>query len=124
VALALAQDRIGLADFTLAQIARPEIRQLLPLTTMTARSRAEELAATGERLPHQVVIRLKDGTELKAERLHAKGSIADPFDDDDRAAKFADCCVRLGSDTTAALYGALIRLDAQPGLDFLAPVFA
>lgn len=121
VALALVQDRIGLADFTLAQIARPEIRQLLPLTTMTARSREEELA--GGRLPHEVVIRLKDRTVLKAERQHAKGSIADPFDDTDRAAKFADCCARLGSTATAELYTALIRLDEQPDLTFLAPVF-
>jgi 2-methylcitrate dehydratase PrpD len=121
VALALVQDRIGLADFTLAQIARPEIRQLLPLTTMTARSREDELA--GGRLPHEVVIRLKDRTVLKAERQHAKGSIADPFDDTDRAAKFADCCARLGSTATAELYTALIRLDEQPDLTFLAPVF-
>lgn len=122
VALALSQDRIGLADFTLAQIARPEIRRLLTLTTMTARSREEELAASG-RLPHEVVIRLKDGSELKAERSYAKGSIADPFDDNDRAAKFADCCARLGGDATAELFGALARLDDQPDLTFLAPVF-
>ncbi|HEY8338086.1 MAG TPA: MmgE/PrpD family protein [Tardiphaga sp.] len=121
VALALVQDRLSLADFTPERIARPEIRQLLPLTTMTARSREAELA--GGRLPHEVVIRLKDGTELKAERQHAKGSIADPFDDSDRAAKFADCCVRLGDDATAQLYGALTRLDRQADLAFLAPVF-
>jgi 2-methylcitrate dehydratase PrpD len=123
VALALSQDRIGLADFTLAQIARPDIRRLLTLTTMTAHSREEELAAGG-RMPHQVVIRLKNGAELKAERLHAKGNIVDPFDDNDRSAKFADCCVRLGGDATAELYGALTQLDDQPHLAFLAPVFA
>jgi 2-methylcitrate dehydratase PrpD len=123
VALALSQDRIGLADFTLAQIARPDIRKLLTLTTMRARSREEELAAGG-RMPHQVVIRLNNGTELKAERRHAKGSIADPFDDNDRAAKFADCCTRLGGNATAELYGALTQLDDQPDLAFLGPVFA
>jgi 2-methylcitrate dehydratase PrpD len=122
VALALSQHRIGLADFTLAQIARPEIRRLLTLTTMTARTREEELAACG-RLPHEVIIRLKNGSELKAERLHAKGSIVDPFDDHDRAAKFADCCARLGDDATAEFYEALVRLDDQPDLSFLAPVF-
>ncbi|UZE49949.1 MmgE/PrpD family protein [Rhodopseudomonas sp. P2A-2r] len=122
VALALVQDRIGLADFTLANIARSEIRKLLPLTTMTARSREEELA--GGRLPHETVIRLKNGTEFKATRLHAKGSIADPFDDNDRAAKFTDCCVWLGSTATAELYGALTHLDQQANLAFLAPVFA
>jgi 2-methylcitrate dehydratase PrpD len=123
VALALSQDRIGLADFTLARVARPDIRRLLTLTTMAARSREEELAAGG-RLPHEVVIRLNDGTVLKAVRLDAKGSIGDPFDDTDRAGKFADCCARLGGDTTAGLYGALTRLDDQSDLAFLAPVFA
>jgi 2-methylcitrate dehydratase PrpD len=122
VALALSQDRLNLADFTPAMIARPQIRRLLTLTTMTARTREEELAAKGGRLPHKVVIRLNDGTELKAERVHAKGSMIDPFDDADRVSKFSDCCARLGADTTAELYSALGRLDEQPNLDFLAPV--
>ncbi|WP_295849784.1 MmgE/PrpD family protein [Tardiphaga sp.] len=121
VALALQQERLSLADFTLAQIARPEIRALLTLTNMTAHSREQERA--GRRLPHQVVIWLRDGTVLQAERLHAKGSIADPFDDRDRAAKFADCCERLGGDTTYVLYDNLMWLDAQPDLNFLAPMF-
>jgi 2-methylcitrate dehydratase PrpD len=122
VALALSQDRLSLADFSPIAITRPEIRKLLTLTAMTARSRAEELAAKGQRLPHQVMIRLNDGTELKAERVHAKGSMADPFDDADRAAKFADCCARLDAGTTANIYSALGRLDEQANLDFLAPV--
>jgi 2-methylcitrate dehydratase PrpD len=123
VALALSQDRLNLADFTPAMIARPQIRRLLTLTTMTARTREEELVAKGDRLPHKVVIRLNDGTELKAERVHAKGSMIDPFDDADRVSKFSDCCAaRLGADTTADLYSALSRLDEQANLDFLAPV--
>jgi 2-methylcitrate dehydratase PrpD len=125
VALALSQDRLNLADFTAAMIARPQIRRLLALTTMTARSREEELAAKDGRLPHKLVIRLNNGTELKAERQHAKGSMFDPFDDADRFAKFEDCCVaRLGADTTAELYGTLTALDQQADLDLLAPVFA
>jgi 2-methylcitrate dehydratase PrpD len=125
VALALSQDRLNLTDFTPAMIARPQIHRLLKLTTMTARSRDEELAAKGDRLPHKVVIRLEDGTELKAERRHAKGSMTDPFDDADRISKFKDCCAtRLGADATAELYSALDRLDQQPNLDFLAPVLA
>jgi 2-methylcitrate dehydratase PrpD len=125
VALALSQDRLNLADFTPAMIARPQIRRLLKLTTMTARTREEELAANGDRLPHKLVIRLNNGTELKAERRHAKGSMTDPFDDADRIAKFKDCCAaRLGADATAELYSALIRLDQQANLDFLAPVLA
>jgi hypothetical protein len=62
---------------------------------------------------------------LKAERQHAKGSVADPFDDSDRVSKFTDCCAaRLGADTTAKLYSALAQLGQQADLDFLAPAFA
>jgi 2-methylcitrate dehydratase PrpD len=125
VALALSQDRLSVSDFTAAMIGRPQIRRLLTLTTMTARTREEELAAKGGRLPHRVMIRLNDGTELKAERIYAKGSILDPFDDADRVAKFVDCCAaRLGADTTADLYGALMALDEQTDLALLAPVLA
>jgi 2-methylcitrate dehydratase PrpD len=123
VALALSQDRLSLADFTPAMIARPQIRRLLKLTTMTARSREEELAAKNGRLPHKLVIRLNNGTELKAERQHAKGNMIDPFDDADRIAKFKDCCAtRLDADATAEFYGALTRMDQQADLAFLTPV--
>jgi hypothetical protein len=92
---------------------------------MTARSRDEELAAKGDRLPHKLVIRLNNGTELKAERRHAKGGMTEPFDDADRVSKFTDCCAaRLGADATAELYSALHRLDQQANLDCLAPVLA
>jgi hypothetical protein len=120
VALALSQDRLNLSDFTPAAIARPDIRRLLPLTTLTARSREEEQAAR-RWLPHKVVIRLKNGSELKAEQSDAKGSAVDPFDDVDRASKFADCCGgRLGAGKTSALYDALTGLDNQADIDFLA----
>jgi hypothetical protein len=72
----LSQDRLNLADFTPAMIARPQIRRLLTLTSMAARTSEEELAAKGGRLPHKVVVRLNDDTELKPERLHARGSIS------------------------------------------------
>lgn len=124
VALALTQDRLGLADFTPAAVARPELRALLRLTTMRARTPEEERAAGG-RLPHQVAVTLKSGRVLSAERAFAKGAIADPFSAADRLAKFADCCgARLDAATTAALYASLDALDDQPDLGFLQPVFA
>lgn len=123
VALALLQDRLGLADFTPAAVTRPDVRALLGLTTMRARTPQEERAA-GERLPHRVTVTLASGTVLTAERAFAKGAIADPFSDADRRAKFADCCgSRLDAATTAALYTALDALDDQPDLGFLAPVW-
>ena len=54
---------------------------------------------------------------LKAERFEAKGSIAVPFDDADRAAKFADCCAGLpGADE---LYARLADIDSAADLGFL-----
>jgi 2-methylcitrate dehydratase PrpD len=124
VAVALLQDHLGLADFTASAVARPEARALLGLTTMRSREAAEERAAGGRRLPHQVAVTLKDGTVLRAERLAAKGAITDPFSDADRRAKFIDCCaIRHGAATTDALYAALQRLDDQPDLACLAPAF-
>jgi 2-methylcitrate dehydratase PrpD len=123
VAVALLQDHLGLADFTPTAVMRPERRALLGLTTMRPRGAAEERAAGG-RMPHQVAVTLKDGTVLRAERRFAKGAIADPFDDDDRRAKFLDCCgARLDAATTATLYAALQHLDDQPDLACLGPTF-
>jgi 2-methylcitrate dehydratase PrpD len=123
VALALLQDRLSLNDFTPTAVARPHVRRLLPLTTMTAYSVDEEGAAGG-RPPHRVTIRLRDGRVLEAERREAKGTIADPFDDTDRRAKFDDCCrALLAAPARDAIYGALERLDDAPNLGFLAPVF-
>lgn len=114
VALALLQDRLSLADFTPEAVGRPEIRRLLSLTTMRAYDKSEEAAG---RQPHRVTIRLKDGRLLKAERLEARGSIAVPFDDADRQAKFADCCA--GMPGAAALYARLTDIDAAADLGFL-----
>lgn len=114
VALALLQDRLSLADFTPAAVGRAEVRHLLPLTTMRSYDKSEEAAG---RRPHRVAIRLKDGRELKVERLEAKGSIADPFDDADREAKFADCCA--GIPGAAALYARLADIDGAADLGFL-----
>lgn len=114
VALALMQDRLSLADFTPEAVGRPEVRRLLPLTTMRSYEKSEEAAG---RQPHRVTISLKDGRVLKAERWEAKGSIAVPFDDADRAAKFADCCAGLpGADE---LYARLAEIDAAADLGFL-----
>lgn len=114
VSLALLQDRLSLADFTPEAVGRPEIRRLLSLTTMRAYDKSEEAAG---RQPHRVTIRLKDGRLLKAERLEARGSIAVPFDDADRQAKFADCCA--GMPGAAALYARLTDIDAAANLGFL-----
>ncbi|MGK9170508.1 MmgE/PrpD family protein [Inquilinus limosus] len=120
VALALLKDRLELSDFTQAAVGAPAVHALLPRITMTAWSREEERAAGPRPLPHRVTIRLADGRILSAERAEAKGSIADPFDDADRRAKFADCCRgALDPAEIERLYDRLDALDRQDGLTFL-----
>jgi 2-methylcitrate dehydratase PrpD len=114
VALALLQDRLSLADFTPEAVGRAEVRRLLPLTTMRSYAKSEEAAG---RQPHRVTITLKDGRILEAERREARGSIAVPFDDADRAGKFMDCCAGVpGADQ---LYARLADIDAAADLGFL-----
>ena len=103
-------------------LSRDEVRRLLPITTMTSYSREEELAGNG-RLPHQVTVRLRDGRVIRAERKDAKGSVAYPFDDEDRRAKFFDCCASLDGAALTALYDRLQSLDEASDLGFLESVF-
>ena len=123
VALALLKDRLTLADFTPEAVARDEVRRLLPITTMTSHSREDELKESG-RLPHQVTVHLRDGRILRAARKEAKGSMADPFDDEDRRAKFFDCCRGLDEAALTSLYDRLQSLDEASNLGFLGLVFA
>ena len=90
LALALAQDSLGLSDFTSAAVRRDDIRALLPLTELSVYDRATEQATTG-RLPHRVVVTLKDGRHLDEVRQAAKGDISLPFGADERKVKFLDC---------------------------------
>ncbi len=100
------------------------MRALLPCIGMTSHS-AEDERAAGRPLPHRVTIRLADGRVLSGERGEAKGSIADPFDDADRRAKFADCCRgALDADEADRLHDRFDRLDEQETLTFLEQPFA
>jgi 2-methylcitrate dehydratase PrpD len=122
VALALLKDRLTLADFTSEAVARHEVRRLLPITTMTSYSAEDELDGNG-RLPHKVTVRLRDGRVIQTERRQPKGSIADPFDDTDRRAKFFDCCRHLDQAALSSLYDQLQSIDEASNLAFLEPVF-
>ncbi|MGO4126000.1 MmgE/PrpD family protein [Inquilinus sp. YAF38] len=121
VALALLKDRLELSDFTPEAVGAKPVRDLLPRIGMTSHSAEAEAEAERARpLPHRVTVRLTDGRVLAGERGAAKGTIADPFDDADRRAKFADCCRgTLGADKADHLYDRLDRLDEQDSLAFL-----
>ncbi|QJQ96829.1 MULTISPECIES: MmgE/PrpD family protein [Halomonadaceae] len=123
VALALAQTKLSLADFTPEAIRRPELRALLPLVTMHHYS-VEQEAECSTHLPHWVGIHLRDGRLLEAERHHARGSLGDPFDEQDRAAKFADCCLALPPSRGDELYRGLSQLDEQASLEWLRAAFS
>lgn len=90
LALALGQDTLRLADFTMPAVLREEIRTLLPITELTVYDRTEERAATG-RLPHRITMILRNGDEILDIRQSARGEAGLPFSDAERRAKFADC---------------------------------
>lgn len=92
VAVALLNGRLCLADFTPAAVTRPAVRRFLKLTTVRTHDPADEPPDADTHLPHHVEITLKNGDRLCASRQHTRGSKHDPFDDTDRAQKFADCC--------------------------------
>lgn len=122
VALALAQLHLSLTDFTPAAIRRPELRALLPLVSMHHYSVEQEATCTTP-LPHWVSIQLRDGRLLEAERHHARGSLGDPFDEQDRQAKFADCCLTLPPSRCNKLYWNLSQLDEMGDLKWLYAAF-
>lgn len=108
LAAALVQGRLTLTDFTRDAILRPDIRRHMPKITMEAYSAEEERGV--ERIAHQLTVRLADGRTLWKERLHAKGSSADPITEAERQSKFVDCLAWVRS-ADEGQYAALARLE-------------
>jgi 2-methylcitrate dehydratase PrpD len=90
LALALSQDSLRLSDFTSAAVRRDDLRTLLPLTELSIYDQTIERSATG-RLPHRVIVTIKDGRRLDEVRQAAKGELSQPFTADERRVKFLDC---------------------------------
>lgn len=117
LALALVQDNLRIADFAPDAVFRPELRALIPRITMEAFPIETERSADGPP-DHEVTIRLTDGRVFEAKRAHPRGTIHDPFDEADRAAKYADCVAgKLDDATAAALQGQLARFETLDDLD-------
>ena len=91
VAAALQRGRLSLADFQPEAVRRPEVLAMLPRIPMTGRDPGDEPTDPGVRLPHEVRVRLADGTVLERARTWARGAVQDPLDAADRRVKFADC---------------------------------
>jgi 2-methylcitrate dehydratase PrpD len=123
-ALALAQDRLTLADFTPQAVRRAALAPLMDRIEMRRHDAQAEQAARGGRPPHHVTVVLRDGRRLCATRAHPKGSLEDPFNETDLYDKFIDCASFLPDAQRSALHERLIRLDRQDDLTFLATAFA
>ncbi|HEY0210659.1 MmgE/PrpD family protein [Acerihabitans sp.] len=119
LAVALANNRLRLADFTPDAIFDPAIRRFLPLTRMHAADPARE--DKSGYVTHKLSVHLRDGRRLCAARAMAKGDLSEPFGSDDRREKFFDCCHgRLDQQTANELYEQLHHLDRQDNIEFIA----
>ena len=106
MAVALKTGCLSLQDFTPEAVHWPEIRALIPLTTMDSTPPEAELNPVGD-YAHELSVALKSGVVLKTTRTTSKGTIGDPLTDAERRRKFDDCCVpALGEVKTASLYAA------------------
>jgi 2-methylcitrate dehydratase PrpD len=120
LALALRKKVLSLADFTQSAVDVFAADPLLSKISMTHYSAAEEQQATSY-LPHKLKLTLADGSVLETQRASARGGLAEPFSESDRATKIGDCLD--GVEGIEAIRGALANLDAQDDLRFLDPLF-
>ena len=112
IALALLQGRLGLADFTPAALARPELRAWLPRIGMrqTEAGREHPTADNG-REPALTTVVLHDGRRLQRFVQHPKGSLQAPLSAAQQEAKFRDCAPGCNSLRTL-----LVDLEAQASI--------
>jgi len=125
VALILLQDKVTLADFTPQAVRRESVRKLMGLTTMRARAFEDEPKDPDQRPPHVVKITLRNGAVFEAQRVHARGLIQDPFNDQEREEKLAQCCSPLMSPQAyATLASQLSRFRTLASIRSLTAVWA
>ncbi|MBZ6078710.1 MmgE/PrpD family protein [Microvirga puerhi] len=118
VARAIAKGRLELSDFTPEAVSAHGRDSLLQRVTMRSYSaEAEKLA--GDSLPHRLTLKLRDCRTFDAERSYAKGAISEQFTDEDRVAKFLDCCRELGTSYAADLFERLESLERESDVRFL-----
>jgi 2-methylcitrate dehydratase PrpD len=118
VAVALLRGHLRISDFTQEAVHREDVQALLPLTTLRSYSKEDEEQQS--HLPHRIRISLRNGTVLEASREMEKGTLADPFDSNDRWSKYSDCCEgHLDTARAREFYDWLSRLEDQPNLRFI-----
>jgi 2-methylcitrate dehydratase PrpD len=125
IALILLYGRCTLADFTSDAVQRPEVRALMNLTTLRARSFDDEPKDPDERPPHIVSIELKDGRKLQAQRVFAHGLPQYPFTNQERAEKIEQCVLPvLERQAYLALLPQLLSLRKAASIRHLAELWS
>ena len=76
---------------------RPEIREMFSMIKMSAHN--IEGASETDPIPAIVSVTLKDNRTFETRQNFQKGEPANPLDDDERRAKFFDCCAGFLPDT-------------------------
>ncbi|OAM76950.1 MmgE/PrpD family protein [Devosia elaeis] len=94
LATAFTTGRLALSDFTPEVVRQRKCAPLMGRIEMVSYTPEDERG--WERLPHIVTVITRDGQHLVTERLHAKGAIEAPMDENDRYQKFMDCLAWAG----------------------------
>ncbi len=111
VAALLKTGRVWLTEFEEATVHDPAIRQYLPLTRANVLELEEHKISSDAPIAHRVEITLRNGEILDQQREQAKGTIFDPFSEQERAAKFRYCCEAfLPPEQINSLWGSLMSL--------------
>lgn len=111
--VALDRGGLTLSDFTQTAVDERASDPRLGRTTLTTWSSEEERAFLAQRrMPHEVVVTLRDGRRLRSRRETARGSIAEPFTVQERRTKFTDCLGGAGD-----VHDDLLLLDKAGDLD-------
>lgn len=115
VAVMLKKGTLSVSDFTAHAVQQQtEAARLasIALSPWTARQEAEN-----QDLPHILTLRFKDGREITHSRLRARGALDEPFSEEERQAKFCDCCADVPE--AAEMYQQLMTLEQQSDIRFL-----
>lgn len=111
--VALDRGGLTLSDFTQTAVDERASDPRLGRTTLTTWTPDEERAFLAQRrMPHEVVVTLRNGRRFRSQRETARGSIAEPFTVQERRTKFTDCLG--GADD---IYDDLLLLDKASDLD-------
>ncbi len=115
VAMMLQNGALSVSDFTAGAVRQHAATLRLASITLSPWSPAQE--AENRDLPHILTLRFKDGREITHSRLRARGALDEPFSEQERQAKFRDCCA--GVPDAAGLYQQLMTLEQQKDTGFL-----